>query len=71
MTEEELRIEAKKRGYRLTKIPQYTCTCYMPYPNECHRKKNGKWKCLEYEPLKFKRIGEHFPMTRCRRREEV
>ena len=70
MTEEELKIEAKKKGYRLIKTPRYTCTCYMPYPNECHRKKNGKWKCLEYEPLKFKRTGEHYPMTRCRKRVE-
>lgn len=70
MTIEELQLEAKKKGYRLCKIPEYQCTCYMEYPNHCHKQKNGHWKCVDdYEPIKFKRKGLHNPMTRCRRKE--
>lgn len=68
MTINELKQEAENQGYRLIKIPNYTCTCYMEYPNKCHKRKNGKWKCLQYEPIKFKRIG-HNPKTRCRKKE--
>ena len=51
MTLEELKAEAKRQGYRLQKIPDYDCSCYMPYPNERHRHRNGKWKCVDrYEP---------------------
>lgn len=36
---EELKEEAKKCGYRLCKVQEYQCSCYMPYPNECKKKK--------------------------------
>lgn len=66
---DELRTEAKRKGFRLCKIPEYQCTCYMEYPNKNHKHKNGHWKCVDnYEPIKFKRIGESFPMTRCRKK---
>lgn len=66
MTEEELKAEADKLGYRVVKEPTYQCSCYMPYPNECHKHTNGKWKCVDkYRPIKFKRKGLYGPMTRC------
>lgn len=72
MTENELKAEALNQGFRLTKIPEYDCSCYMPYPNEGHRHKNGKWKCVDnYVPLKVKSRGEHFPCTKCRRKKNV
>lgn len=69
MTLYELREEAQKQGYKLIKTPSYQCTCYMDYPNECYRKKNGSWKCVDkYEPIKWKNKGDHFPTTHCRRK---
>lgn len=69
MTPSELKAEAKKQGLKVTKIPGYQCTCYASYPNENHKHKNGKWKCVDcYEPIKFKRVGVHYPETRCRRK---
>lgn len=66
---EELKARAKELGYTMAKKPCYQCSCYCPYPNENYRKKNGKWKCLDkYEPIKSHRIGEHYPMTKCRRK---
>lgn len=23
------------------------CSCWQKYPNELHKKKNGKWKCVD------------------------
>ena len=72
MTENELKAEALKQGFGLTKIPKYDCSCYMPYPNEGHRHKNGKWKCVDsYVPLKVKSRGKHFPCTKCKRRKAI
>ena len=66
MTEEELKVEANKLGYMVTKKPIYQCSYYMPYPNECHKNKNGKWKCVDkYRPIKFERKWCHNPMTKC------
>ena len=52
MTYEELRAEAKKMGYRLSKEPEYDCVCYEQYPNEKRKRKNGRWLCVErFEPI--------------------
>ena len=58
MTLDELRAEAKKHGYRLAKVPPYTCMCLCPYPrNE---------RCAErYEPVPSK--GQY---THCRKKEK-
>ena len=32
MTLEELREEAKKHGYKLVKIPEWTCSCSDAFP---------------------------------------
>lgn len=70
MTEEELKTEAKKLGFMVAKKPVHQCSCYMPYPNECHKNKNGKWKCVDkYRPIKFERKWWHMPMTKCVRIE--
>lgn len=41
------------------------CTCYVEYPNESHKHKNGHWKCIDdYEcvrPLKQIDLGLPFP----------
>jgi len=66
MTEEELKTEAKKLGYVVTKKPIYQCSCHMPYPNECLKMNNGKWKCVdEYRPIKFDRKRRYGPKTKC------
>ena len=50
MTLEELKAEADKLGYRLTKKPDYTCSCVAEYPrtpkclsHEFVRKSKGGW----------------------------
>lgn len=66
MTDKELKAEAKKLGYVVAKKPIYQCSCYMPYPNECFKNKNGKWKCVDkYRPIKFDRKGWYVPKTKC------
>ena len=70
MTEEELKAEAKKLGYVVAKKPIYQCSCYMPYPNECHKNKNGTWKCVErYRPIKVEHKWWYQPLTKCVRVE--
>lgn len=70
MTEDELRIEAKKHGFNLAKIPCYQCSCYSQYPNENHKNKNGSWKCVDkFEPIKFKQTSRWGPITHCRRKD--
>lgn len=70
MTKEELKTKAKKLGYMVTKKPTYQCSCYMSYPNERHKNKNGKWKCVDrYKPIKFERKWQYNPMTKCIRVE--
>ena len=27
--------------------PEWYCECWSRYPNEAHRHKNGRWKCVE------------------------
>lgn len=70
MTREELKEQAKLMGYTIAKKPCYQCSCYVSYPNECLKRKNGKWKCVdEYKPIKFERKGWHAPITKCARVE--
>lgn len=72
MTETELKIEAKKLGYTVVKKPCYQCSCYMPYPNEYHKNKNGTWKCVDrFRPIKFERKYLYTPTTKCVRKEET
>lgn len=69
MTEEELKAEAASNGYRICKIPAYQCSCYMPYPNENHKNRNGSWKCNDkYEQIKFKQSSKYGPITKCKRK---
>ena len=52
MTLEELKAAANKLGYVVKKKPVYQCSCYLPYPNECLKRKNGKWRCVDkYRPI--------------------
>lgn len=56
MTINELRAEAEKLGYRLQKIPDYDCSCYIEYPNPNHMRKNGTWICIDrYENICFRK----------------
>ena len=80
MNEEELKAEAKKLGYVVTKKPIYQCSCYMPYPNECHKNKNGKWKCvdkynnisqLEAIPIKGLPYPKYVRKTWCCKKDNV
>lgn len=70
MTVEELKVEAKKLGYRIYKIPDYDCSCYLPYPNKSCKRKDGKWKCVDkYEPVKHRIRDRYGPITQCKRRK--
>jgi hypothetical protein len=69
VTLEELKAEAKRQGYNLTKIPCYQCSCHEPYPNPCLKRKDGKWKCVDrYEPVNVKGQQSR-TKTKCRRKE--
>lgn len=58
MTLDELKAEAKAHGYRLSKIPEYTCICNCPYPRTA--------KCARYEPVP---VAKRSTMTHCRKKE--
>ena len=67
MTFEELKTEALKQGYKLYKIPNWQCSCHVPYPNKAHQRKNGKWKCIDkYEPVQFTQTNIYNPCTHCK-----
>ena len=74
MTVSEVKREAARLGYRLQKIPPFDCSCYLPYPNERYRKKNGSWKCVDrYEGMTDYDTGRHYspgsvPCTHCRKK---
>ena len=71
MDDKELKEEALKKGYRLCKIPEYQCSCYVPYPNINHKNKNGRWKCVDdYEPMDYTPRSKSFPITHCKRKEK-
>lgn len=71
MTEEELRAEAERQGFRLQRKPRWDCSCYMPYPNKGHKNKNGSWKCVDrYEPITMEQKSWHSPCTHCRKVEK-
>ena len=64
MTFEELKSEADKMGYKLVKKPDWDCACAVPYPNDCYKRNNGHWKCVDC----FEYIGLSCQgMTHCRR----
>lgn len=66
MTDEEIKAEALKHGYRLCKIPCHDCSCYMPYPNISHKNKNGAWKCVDrYRPIEDAPKTKWGPITKC------
>lgn len=70
MTVEEIKEQAKQMGYVVSKKPCYQCSCYIPYPNESHKHKNGKWKCVDkYKPMKWVRKYNGQPTTKCVLRE--
>ena len=51
-----------------------TCTCWMEYPNELVKRKNGKWICVdEYEcvrPLRHLGEGGCSRKTMCVKKEK-
>lgn len=69
MTLEELKQEAIKQGYILQKLPCFDCSCYCLYPNKNHRFKNGKSKCDDYYPIKYKQRSRFDPITHCKKKE--
>lgn len=48
------------------------CHCYAEYPNECHKQRSGKWKCVDrYEPIKeWVNHSKCQPVTHCRKKEQ-
>lgn len=48
------------------KVKDYDCSCKISYPNDLHKKKNGKWKCVDcYDYVGRTRYGT----THCKRKE--
>lgn len=47
MTVEELKELANSMGYNIAPKPNHDCSCWNPYPNECYKRKDGKWKCVD------------------------
>ena len=48
------------------------CSCWCKYPNESHKRKNGKWKCIDkyycvhdLEYIKNKCGGTYVRKTKC------
>lgn len=67
-----IKIEAKKLGYKLVPIPNYDCACNNPYPNIMCKYKNGNWKCVDkYENVEDWKPKRHNVLTHCRKREGV
>lgn len=41
-------FECVKNGKKVeTDLDKTECTCWVDYPNENHKFKNGKWKCVD------------------------
>lgn len=41
-------LECVKNGKKVeTDLDKIECTCWVDYPNESHKFKNGKWKCVD------------------------
>lgn len=49
-------------------MKDYQCSCYVEYPNENHKFKSGKWKCVDrYEKCEdWKPKGIYNCKTHCR-----
>lgn len=41
------------------------CSCWSEYPNECHKKNNGKWKCVDYYTCIKDRKDDRKHKTKC------
>lgn len=54
-------------------MKDYQCSCWVHYPNESHKKKNGTWKCVDrYECVRDLVDGKNWDAaTHCKRKEEV
>lgn len=67
-TVEDIKAEGYKQGYadalaKKQRPKAKECSCYASYPNESHKKKNGKWKCVDdYECV---RNCTHKQKTKC------
>lgn len=54
---------------------KWDCDCWVHYPNEAHKLKNGKWKCVDrYECIRdliepF--AGGYNKKTHCRRKTDA
>ena len=45
------------------------CSCRVDYPNIEHKKKNGKWKCIDYmENIDNTSDSDYKHCTHCRRK---
>ena len=54
-------------------MSDYQCSCYMEYPNICHKNKNGTWKCIDnYEKCEdWQPKSIYACVTHCRRKGET
>lgn len=52
-------------------MKDYQCSCYVEYPNQSHKNKNGTWKCVDkYEKCEgWKPNSPYGCKTHCRRKE--
>lgn len=44
------------------------CSCWVDYPNVSHKKKNGKWKCVDYYSCIYTGLKSNY---RCRTKCEM
>ena len=56
------------------KMKTYDCHCWLHYPNERHKHKNGKWKCVDdYEcvrDLVEPNLNYYNKATHCRKKKK-
>ena len=46
------------------------CSCWIKYPNDMHKNKNGQWKCVDcYENIQ--QTEGHHKKTKCRLKTEA
>lgn len=48
----------------------FDCSCWVTYPNESHKKDNGKWKCVDkFECVHSTKTGYKYgDKTKCQRK---
>lgn len=61
-------IELKRRREKESRYKN-TCTCWRDYPNEAHKRANGKWKCVDCYENTGSRDGYKMK-TRCIKKTE-